>query len=82
MHDQSHRAVVFSSKVEYIKMPSSGEQRKVEHKPRVYDISYPNAESVPKTDQLVLHRAQVIARQLHEVIQHFDDDQQPRCRFK
>ena len=65
MHDQSHRAVVFSSKVEYIKIPATGEQRRVEHKPRVYDTSYPTSESVPKTDKLVLHRAQVIARQLH-----------------
>ena len=31
MKDQSHRAVVFSSKVEYIKVPATGEQRKVVH---------------------------------------------------
>ena len=82
MHDQCHRAVVFSSKVEYIKIPATGEQRKVQHRPRVYDTSYPDAESVPKADKLVSHRAQVLARQLHEVIQLFDSDQQPRCRFK
>ena len=33
MKEQCHRAVVFSSKVEYIKVPATGEQRKVVHKP-------------------------------------------------
>ena len=45
MKDQCHRAAVFSSKVEYIKIPATGEQRKVVHKPRLYDNNYPTAES-------------------------------------
>ena len=35
MKEQCHRAVVFSSKVEYIKVPATGEQRKVVHRPRL-----------------------------------------------
>ena len=81
MKDQCHRAVVFSSKVEYIKIPATGEQRKVVHRPRIYDNNYPTAESVPKPDRLVAHRAQVVARQLQEVIKLFNSDPQPRCRF-
>ena len=41
MKEQSHQAVVFSSKVEYFKVPATGEQRKVVHRPRVYEKSYP-----------------------------------------
>ena len=82
MKDQCHTAVVFSSKVEYIKIPATGEQRKVVHKPRLYDNNYPTAESVPKPDRLVAHRAQVVARQLQEIIKLFNCDPQPKCRFR
>ena len=82
MKDQCHRAVAFSSKVEYIKIPATGEQRKVVHKPRLYDNNYPTAESVPKPDRLVAHCAQVVARQLQEIIRLFNCDPQPKCRFR
>ena len=67
---------MFSSKVEYIKIPATGEQH------RMYDNNYPIAESVPKPDRLVAHRAQVIACQLQEVIKLFNCDPQPKCRFR
>ena len=73
---------MFSSKVAYIKIPATGEQRKVVHKPRLYDNNYPTAESVPKPDRLVAHRAQVVARQLQEIIRLFNCDPQPKCRFR
>ena len=41
MKEQCHRAIVFSSKVEYIKVPATGEQRKVVHKPRIYEKDVP-----------------------------------------
>ena len=48
MKDQCHRVVaVFSSKVEYFKVPANGEQRKVVHRPRIYEKSFPDSESVP-----------------------------------
>jgi hypothetical protein len=56
MKDQCHRAVIFSSKVGYIKVPATGEQRKVVHRPRIYEKSYPDSESVPKPDKLIAHR--------------------------
>ena len=37
---------------------------------------------VPKTDPLVVHRAQVVARQLQEVVKLFDKHPQPECRFR
>ena len=55
MKDQCHRAVVFSSKVEYIKVPATGEQRKVVHRPRIYEKTFPDSESVPKPDKLIAH---------------------------
>ena len=64
MKDQSQRALLFSSKVEYIKIPAAGEQHKAVHRLRMYNSNYPTSESVPKPDKLVAHRAQVIARQL------------------
>jgi hypothetical protein len=64
MKDQSQRALLFSSKVEYIKIPAAGEQHKAVHRLRMYNNNYPTSESVPKPDKLVAHRAQVIARQL------------------
>ena len=82
MKDQCHRAVVFSSKVEYIKVPAAGEQRKVVHRPRIYEKSYPNSESVPKPDKLIAHRAQVSARQLQELVTLFGSESQPKCRFR
>ena len=81
MKDQCYRAVVFSSKVEYYKVPATGEQRKVVYRPRVYEKSYPRTDMVPKTDPLVVHRAQVIARQLQETVKLFGKHPQPACRF-
>ena len=81
MKEQCHRAVVFSSQVECTKVPATGEQRKVVHRPRLYEKSYPRTEIVPKTDPLVIHRAQVVARQLQEVVKLFDMHPQPTCRF-
>eukprot|EP00435_Cladocopium_sp_Y103_P036206 s1446_g9.t1 len=49
MKDQSHRVVVFSSKVETIKIPAVGGQRKLVYKPRMYEKSYPKTEMVPKS---------------------------------
>ena len=72
---------MFSSKVEYIKIPATGEQHKVVHRHPTYDNHYPATDSVPKLDKLVAHRAQVIARQLQEVIKLFNCDPQPKCRF-
>ena len=81
--DQCQRAVVFSSKVEYVKIPATGEQHKVVRRlPQTYDKHYPTSESVPKPDKLVAHRAKVIARQLQEVIKLFNCDPQPKCRFR
>ena len=82
MKDQCHRAVVFSSKVGYYNVPASGEQLKVVHRPRLYEKSYPRSDMVPKTDPLVVHRAQVVARQLQEVVKLFDKHPQPECRFR
>ena len=82
MKDQSHRAVVFSSKVEYIKVPATGEQRKVVHRPRIYEKTFPDSESVPKPDKLVAHRAQVSARQLQELVKLFGSGAEPKCRFR
>ena len=81
MKDQCHRVVVFSSKVEYFKVPANGEQRKVAHRPRVYEKSYPDSESVPKPDKLIAHRAQVSARQLQELVKLFGSESRPKCRF-
>ena len=81
MKEQCHRAVVFSSKVECHKVPATGEQRKVAHRPRVYEKSYPRTDMVPKTDPLVIHRAQVVARQLQEAVKLFGKHPQPACRF-
>ena len=72
MKEQCHRAIVFSSKVEYIKVLATGEQRQVVHRPRLYEKSDPRTDMVPKTDPLVIHRAQVVARQLQEVVKLFD----------
>ena len=82
MKDQCHRVVVFSSKVEYFKVPATGEQRKVAHRPRIYEKSYPDSESVPKPDKLIAHRAQVSARQLQELVKLFGSESQPKCRFR
>ena len=82
MKEQYHRVVVFSSKVEYFKVPATGEQRKVVHRPRIYEKSYPDSESVPKPDKLIAHRAQVSARQLQELMKLFGSESQPRCRFR
>ena len=82
MKDQSHRAVVFSSKVEYIKVPATGEQHKVVHRPRIYEKTFPDSESVPKPDKLVAHRAQVSARQLQELVKLFGSGAEPKCRFR
>eukprot|EP00435_Cladocopium_sp_Y103_P044832 s114_g12.t1 len=82
MKDQSHRVVVFSSKVETIKFPAVGEQRKLVYKPRLCEKRYPKTEMVPKSDPLDAHRAQVVARQLQEVVSLFGSDQQLRCRFR
>ena len=82
MKAQCHRAVVFSSKVEYYKVPATGEQRKVVHRPRLYENNYPRSDMVPKADPLVVHRAQVVARQLQEVVKLFDKHPQPACRFR
>ena len=74
---------MFSSKVEYVKIPATGEQHKVVRRlPQTYDKHYPTSESVPKPDKLVAHRAKVIARQLQEVIKLFNCDPQPKCRFR
>ena len=82
MKDQCHRAVVFSSKVEYIKVPATGEQRKVVHRPRIYEKTFPDSESVPKPNKLIAHRAQVSARQLQELVKLFGSGAQPKCRFR
>ena len=82
MKDQCHRVVVFSSKVEYFEVPANGEQRKVAHRPRIYEKSYPDSESVPKPDKLIAHRAQVLARQLQELVKLFGSESQPKCRFR
>ena len=82
MKEQCHRAVVFSSKVEYIKVPATGEQRKVVHRPRIYEKTFPDSESVPKPEKLTAHRAQVSARQLQELVKLFGNDVQPKCRFR
>ena len=82
MRDQCHRAVVFSSKVEYFKVPATGEQRKVVHRPRIYEKSYPDSESVPKPDKLIAQRAQVLGRQLQELVKLFGSESQPKCRFR
>ena len=37
---------------------------------------------MPKPDRLVAHRAQVVARQLQEIIKLFNCDPQPKCRFR
>ena len=82
MKDQCHRVVVFSSKVEYFKVPANGEQRKVAHRPQVYEKSYPDSESVPKPDKLIGHRAQVSARRLQELVKLFGSESPPKCRFR
>ena len=82
MKEQCHRAVVFSSKVEYFKVPATGEQRRVVHRPRIYEKTFPDSESVPKPDKLVAHRAQVSARQLQELVKLFGSEKQPKCRFR
>ena len=79
--EQCHRAVVFSSKVEYYWVPATGEQRKVVHRPCVYEKSYPRTDMVPKTDPLVIHRAGVVARQPQEAVKLFGKHLQPSCRF-
>ena len=37
---------------------------------------------MPQPDRLVAHRAQVVARQLQEIIKLFNCDPQPKCRFR
>ena len=38
------------------------------HKPRIYEKTFPDSESVPKPAKLTAHRAQVSARQLQELV--------------
>ena len=68
--------------MEYIKVPATGEQRKVVHRPRIYEKTFPDSESVPKPDKLIAHRAQVSARQLQELVKLFNSETQPKCRFR
>ena len=74
----------FHQKWNTSKSQQTGEQRKVVHKPRIYEKTFPDSESVTaKTrDKLVAHRAQVSARQLQELVKLFGSETQPKCRFR